>query len=308
MSHLDKMDCIEDDAINVRNFENKEYRRGKDTKSSEMMLAEMMQYKEAQGICTKRERVSQSVEIDAGYGLGKMKVSRWSLENQEKEARQDKEEQNRREAERLVAKRVLEHETECAHCKDHVLKATVRISTEVDHFGKLVKKRRLEGSHQTCHNCPISMHTQCRALPMYSQHQGCPQHRCHLCQKGATDAGGLLFRCTDCLTALCFLCMEGNEMTELVDYLDDHPTWPRTKGYVAPTTVRYMRCPNCATSASAVKAKEAFREEATKYILPEDEEATSAGTGISPSAISSSPDVEATIQSSPDRQTQKAEI
>ncbi len=36
-------------------------------------------------------------------------------------------EKSRREAQKIVPKRVMEHEDICAHCGDHVLKATVRV-------------------------------------------------------------------------------------------------------------------------------------------------------------------------------------
>lgn len=281
LANLAKSEQVSENKIDTKKFGDVSYKKGNQSKSSIQMLAEMIQYQESQGLSVKRERVSNSVEIDTGeYGVGKIKVSRWSLENQEKQEAQDRVERNRREAQRLVAKRVLEHEHECAHCKEHVLKATVRISTEVDTTGKLVKKRRLEGSHQTCPNCPIAMHTTCRQLPMYQQHQGCPQHRCKLCCKGASDSGGLLLRCVDCLNAFCYLCMEDKEMVDLVEFLEDHPTWTRCKGYVAPKTVEYMRCPDCVSQPRNLEAIAAFRKEAQAYQPQIEDVDTSVGSTL----------------------------
>jgi len=57
-----------------------------------------------------------------------------------------------------------------------------------------------------CDNCPCVMHLSCAGIEDEStlgNTWSCPHHRCHLCQRKAHAAGGLLFRCSECPKAFC---------------------------------------------------------------------------------------------------------
>jgi hypothetical protein len=57
-----------------------------------------------------------------------------------------------------------------------------------------------------CDNCPCVMHLACAGIEdefTLGNTWSCPHHRCHLCQRKAHAAGGLLFRCSECPKAFC---------------------------------------------------------------------------------------------------------
>ena len=68
------------------------------------------------------------------------------------------------------------------------------------------------GDLLVCDKCPASYHTKClssRGL-LSSGKQGiggssfiCPHHRCSVCGRGSTAAGGLIIACTECATSFC---------------------------------------------------------------------------------------------------------
>jgi hypothetical protein len=200
-----------------------------------------------------RKSVTMTVKEE---GVGMIEVSRWSVEQEQKEQQQLAKEKARIEANKMEgSKRVRGHEETCAHCKESVLKQMVTVTTEIDHSGRHVKRRRLEGSgHHQCPLCPVSLHAACLKLPSYGladtdksawARSGCPQHRCTVCKRSASNAGGLIFRCVDCLTALCYDCVEKYEMLPDVEFLDRHGKWEEQFGFTPPSTYEYMRCCDC---------------------------------------------------------------
>lgn len=246
-------------AVAYRRFDNTLYVR-KDKKNIEVAEREVIREQtggqeappRVPGVrSSKRLRKQTGSVMTHVKGLGKIAISRWSYEQEEARKLDAIMEKNRREAQKMVSKRVMEHEDVCGHCSDHVLKATVVISTEANRDGKLVQKKRLVGSQVTCSLCPVAMHTTCRALPCYQPlirdipHAQCPQHRCWVCRKGMTEVGLLMFRCVSCLMAFCWNCSEQQKLQDKTEYLAAHPTWEESKGYRAPQTTEYMRCPNC---------------------------------------------------------------
>ena len=81
-----------------------------------------------------------------------------------------------------------------------------------------------------CSYCPWSFHSSCMAeVHMHRSNKtfSCPHHCCSSCRRSTASAGGLLFRCSDCLTAYCEDCLpqedvEGdgrNEFLELQAYI-----------------------------------------------------------------------------------------
>ena len=70
-------------------------------------------------------------------GLGKIAISRWSYEQEEARKQDAMMEQNRREAQKMVSKRVMEHEDVCAHCPTKIKKLhDIIFFSRIDCFGE----------------------------------------------------------------------------------------------------------------------------------------------------------------------------
>ena len=155
------------------------------------------------------------------------------------------------------SKRVTGHEENCCHCGESVLKQTVLVTTEIDEHGNRIKRRRLHGpGYVQCPMCPVALHASCMRLPCYGlaevdksawARSGCPQHRCSVCKRSASNAGGLIFRCVGCLVALCYDCIEQYELLEKVRFRESHGSWEQMFHYTPPSTYEYMHCPDCAS-------------------------------------------------------------
>ena len=89
-----------------------------------------------------------------------------------------------------------------------------------------------------CAHCPFIFHLECcngppppapvdtapgkgyrkKAPPVLSRPSGmfiCPHHRCVSCNRSTASAGGLLFRCTGCMTAYCEDCLPQDEIESI---------------------------------------------------------------------------------------------
>lgn len=90
-----------------------------------------------------------------------------------------------------------------------------------------------------CNVCPRSYHLTCLGLTESDIQSGtyrCPQHECSECERRASDAGGLLFRCVNCANAYCEdHCMNDIEPIYDVPELD-------VVGYRKPTNAYYILC------------------------------------------------------------------
>ena len=244
--------------ISIRRYDEQDFSRG--VRATETDWIEAV---DAKGGARSRKAVTVMVDSKE-KGVGKIEVSRWSIEQEEKDQMLMAREKARIEANKMEgSKRVRGHEETCAHCKESVLKQTVTVTTEIDDFGRHVKRRRLDGSgYHQCPLCPVALHASCLKLPTYGladadksswARSGCPQHRCSVCRRSASNAGGLIFRCVDCLTALCYDCVEKYEMLPDVEFLDKHGQWEQKFGFTPPSTYEYMRCCDC---CKKVKEKE----------------------------------------------------
>jgi superfamily II DNA or RNA helicase len=98
-----------------------------------------------------------------------------------------------------------------------------------------------------CAHCPWSFHTECaRAFGVLSRSgvgsgmSSCPHHRCVLCSRGTQAAGGLLFRCTGCLTAYCEDCLPQDE----IDGVGRCRALEERCGYSSKQSY-YIKCPSC---------------------------------------------------------------
>ncbi len=65
-------------------------------------------------------------------------------------------------------------------------------------------------------------------------------------------AGGLLFRCVDCVRGcICFDCAERLELLETMQFLEnsgDRANWETRFNYYPPGTYEYVRCPDCCST------------------------------------------------------------
>jgi hypothetical protein len=200
-----------------------------------------------------RNRKTTTVTVQE-KGVGKIQVSKWSIEEAEKERLQMEREKARIEAKKIGGnKRVTEHDMSCLHCHESVLKQRVIVTTEIDEEGKEVKKRKIDSDnsgYQACPICPATLHYTCLRLACFGSdftvRSNCPQHKCRICRRSASNAGGLLFRCVDCPMALCYDCIEKYELVEKFEFLErDKVKWETQMGYTAASTYEYMHCPEC---------------------------------------------------------------
>jgi SWI/SNF-related matrix-associated actin-dependent regulator of chromatin subfamily A member 5 len=141
------------------------------------------------------------------------------------------------------------HEDHCGHCGEDMRVQTATVRTEVSADGRVVKKRRIAGtSNFLCPGCPVALHGRCADLYGLGGdgRMSCPQHRCGICERSGSMAGGLLFRCVGCLVATCFDCAERLGVLDKLQFLTDgHGEWEDKFGFYPPGTYEYFRCPEC---------------------------------------------------------------
>ena len=103
-----------------------------------------------------------------------------------------------------------------------------------------------------CAHCPWVVHLDCAAalsLPTRSSGGrsgvggpsmfGCPHHKCCSCYRSTAAAGGMLFRCTGCLTAYCEDCLPQDEVESIGRCRE-----LETLGYDSKQCY-FIRCPSC---------------------------------------------------------------
>ena len=87
----------------------------------------------------------------------------------------------------------------------------------------------------------------------------CPQHHCKSCNRTASEAGGLMFRCVDCPTAFCAEC---NGETPF-DAVESNPEW-EALGFFLPKSFEYVRCGDCMVAKQELEKEEAKKNEEAK--------------------------------------------
>ena len=237
--------------ICIRKFQEEDYSSTRVERTTEMDWLDVMEEEHI----VQRNRKATTITVDTHErGLGKIQISRWSVEQEQREKEMMDRDRARIEAKKLGGnKRVTEHDMNCLHCHDSVLKQRVIVSTELDESGKQVKRRRVDTDNsgfQVCPICPATMHLSCLRLAVHGTdpavRTSCPQHKCRVCRRSASNAGGLLFRCVDCPVALCYDCIEKYEMGDQFKFIErEHVAWERDLHFTAASTYEYMRCPNC---------------------------------------------------------------
>ena len=182
----------------------------------------------------RRERISTVEYVDAGAGLGMQAVSRISI----REAREAEDRERRaaaaREAARLKsADRASRHETSCCECGGDEKGC---LKPPPPFLAPEVAAERLR-----CRNCPRVMSLGCaRLVTRPRMGWQCPQHHCKSCNRTASEAGGLMFRCVGCPTAFCAEC---NGETPF-DAVEANAEW-EALGFYLPKSFEYVRCGDC---------------------------------------------------------------
>jgi SWI/SNF-related matrix-associated actin-dependent regulator of chromatin subfamily A member 5 len=119
-----------------------------------------------------------------------------------------------------------------------------------------------------CDQCPVAVHTDCLSADQAPPAQRkavstwrCPHHMCSQCDRKSAAAGGLLFRCSECLNAFCedHLPLENVKLHE-----DGRNTRFEELGFRKPTQGYYILCSqNCQkffTDREAFGPEEAIRK------------------------------------------------
>ena len=110
-------------------------------------------------------------------------------------------------------------------------------------------KRKQPETFVKCAHCPNIFHQACMNRFGVTRQGGnfiCPHHRCAICNRNTASAGGLLFRCTGCLTSYCEDCLPQDEIDSVGRcrvMLD--------LGYDS-TQSYYIKCPTCVIAEGRV--------------------------------------------------------
>jgi len=116
-------------------------------------------------------------------------------------------------------------------------------------FCVLCAKRKNPETFVKCAHCPNVFHQGCMnefGVTRQGSMFICPHHRCAVCSRNTASAGGLLFRCTGCLTSYCEDCLPQDEI--------DSVGRCRTMldlGYDS-TQSYYIKCPTCVIAEGRV--------------------------------------------------------
>ena len=205
----------------------------------------------------RRQRVSTVEMVDAGFGLGMQAVSRASLqEAREAEDRERRAASAREHARLRAADRASRHETICCECKGDEENGCNKPAPAF--LAPDVAAERLR-----CRNCPRTMSLGCaRLVTRPRMGWQCPQHHCKSCNRTASEAGGLLFRCVDCPIAFCAEC---NGETPF-DAVEGNPEW-EALGFYLPKSFEYVRCNDCVVEKEVRDKEEKKRREAEEREL-----------------------------------------
>jgi len=200
----------------------------------------------------RRERVATVEYVDAGAGLGMQAVSRASiLEAKEAEDRERRAAAARDAARLKAADRASRHETKCCECGGE----EKCVKPPPPFLAPEIAAERLN-----CRNCPRTMSLGCaRLVTRPRMGWQCPQHHCKSCNRTASEAGGLMFRCVDCPTAFCAEC---NGETPF-DAVESNPEWEEL-GFFLPKSFEYVRCGDCCVKKAAAEEKAKAEAEEAK--------------------------------------------
>merc|ERR1711871_1009659 len=109
--------------------------------------------------------------------------------------------------------------------------------------GMSVRPDQKENVLQPCGHCPRVFHIGClKERNLWNTGKGsfiCSHHKCSSCTRNTAAAGGLLFRCTGCMTSYCEDCLPQDEIEGLGRYKPFEEL-----GYISKQAY-YVKCPAC---------------------------------------------------------------
>ena len=194
--------------IDLRQFQDVLYEKKKPSVSSALTAADI-DTSTIQPLGSKRARKERVMMIDgrgSGYG-GDVPVLLDSLATVSSSVTQSQPSRKRL--------REWTHMPYCALCG-------LRPHVPESHHKKSKGKKRLPPPPPAppeplceCSYCPLAFHSICLDIVGLSKGPSsfsCPQHKCSSCGRSTSSAGGLLFRCTGCLTAYCEDCLPQDEV------------------------------------------------------------------------------------------------
>ena len=206
----------------------------------------------------RRDRVSTIEYVDAGYGLGMQAVSRASLlEAKETEDRERRAAAAREAARARASDRAARHEKVCCGCGGGEEGCN---KPPPPFLAPEVAAERLR-----CRNCPRVMSLGCaRLVTRPRMGWQCPQHHCKSCNRTASEAGGLMFRCVDCPTAFCAECNGEAPF----DAVEGNPEWEAMEFFL-PKSFEYVRCADCCKAKDEREAEEKAKADAEAEAVAE---------------------------------------
>jgi len=119
---------------------------------------------------------------------------------------------------------------------------------------------KVDGDLIKCNWCPRAYHMDCLGRDEKPKgYFSCPQHSCSVCNRKATEAGGLLFRCVVCPCAYCEDHVPSEHNSGRTDLPNGCPELEEV-GYVQPASAYYVCC-----SYSCDKYYKAFKNGFVDY-------------------------------------------
>ncbi|KAA1109121.1 hypothetical protein PGT21_033424 [Puccinia graminis f. sp. tritici] len=135
-------------------------------------------------------------------------------------------------------KKVFEHEETCMCCHD-------------------------TGELYMCSHCPRVVHFKCMgSTSPPNMLFTCSQHRCVVCQRAGSEAGGMLYRCQTCPDAYCEECLPHENFYSMGDTLPEF----LLLGYGPVSQAHYIRCVECLKHFESNPETKAMWEAEEKHI------------------------------------------
>lgn len=122
------------------------------------------------------------------------------------------------------------------------------------------KKQKKEKTHESlcfsccdggelleCSNCPKVYHIDCLGYSEIPKDNIwiCPWHQCLLCNRRASNAGGLLFRCMTCPITYCFDCFPKDTEIVRIPVSKEYELSFTKHGFTMPTNMLLSQCKEC---------------------------------------------------------------
>ena len=228
-----------------------------------------------------RKRKAVSVTVKTGLsnvgGMGRMQVSRASLEDEQRERQREQRSKERRARLRAESERRLDqHDSRCMECGQTSIPGLMATAWQ--------PSLAAYNEKMMCRLCPRVIHQGCFIGLQPKAGWICAQHKCKKCLRNSSDAGGLIFRCVTCTSSFCDECLEDD-----FDPVEVHPAW-EPMGFQLSSNYEYIRCKGCVAQKRPLPEPEerflcrpcAPEDEAAEEAVEEEEEEEAKAKGGPP--------------------------